>query len=338
VLPSVRAGSYGRIVTKEPDRKATSTPPDWDLVAFDVGCARCGCDIRGLSEPKCPACGLEFDWSDAVPLEELTCLHCGYHLYGLRDTRCPECGKPFTWEEALAAYHRRKKVVFEYLWREKPVRSLLSTWWLAIRPWKLWRVIDIHDPPQVKPLLVMLVAALATFSMLVPVFIGVADWLALRTWAMYQGGQPVPTVAVVPHLVAATFAQPGVWCSFPIAVLWWAMSFVAFFVFQETLRRCEIRTAQVLRVHVYASVAILPLVPLLLTVVVCASNLVARGGFLHAGVLGCGFPLPVVGVVLFMWSGYKKYLRMPHGLAVAIASQVIALLAVAVVISNIVGL
>ena len=43
-----------------------SAPPDWDFVPFDVACARCGHDLRGQSEPKCPACELTFDWSEAV--------------------------------------------------------------------------------------------------------------------------------------------------------------------------------------------------------------------------------------------------------------------------------
>ena len=125
---------------------ATSSPPDWDNVPFDVGCARCGHDLRGRTDPTCPACGLEFDWADAVPIKRLTCSKCDYHLYGLRDTRCPECGTPFTWDEALEEYHRRQKPLFEYWWRRRPVRTLLRSYWLSIRPWKLWRRIDIQDP------------------------------------------------------------------------------------------------------------------------------------------------------------------------------------------------
>ena len=67
--------------TADPTRSATA--PNWENVPFDVGCARCGNDLRGLTESICPACGLELDWADAVPIEQLTCLHCGYHLYGL---------------------------------------------------------------------------------------------------------------------------------------------------------------------------------------------------------------------------------------------------------------
>ena len=90
------------------DGKETTGVPDWDLVPFEVGCARCGRDLRGLAESKCPACDLEFEWSDAVPIDQLTCRHCGYHLYGLRETRCPECGNRFTWERVLDEFRRRK--------------------------------------------------------------------------------------------------------------------------------------------------------------------------------------------------------------------------------------
>ncbi len=132
---------------------AGSAAPNWELVHFDVACARCGQDLRGLSEPKCPACALEFQWADAVPLEELTCGKCGYHLYGLHETRCPECGVAFTWKDALQAYHRRRKPLFEYRWRTEPIRSLIRTWWLALRPRRLWRYVDLEDPPNVAALL-----------------------------------------------------------------------------------------------------------------------------------------------------------------------------------------
>ena len=94
---------------------------------FEVGCARCGHDLRGLVEPTCPACGLEFDWDEAVPIEQLTCQHCGYHLFGLSETRCPECGRPFNWEQVLDDYRRRQKPLFEYQWHRRPISSLGRT-------------------------------------------------------------------------------------------------------------------------------------------------------------------------------------------------------------------
>ena len=152
---------------------------------------------------------------------------------------------------------------------------------------------------------------------------------------MQQAGRSVPGIAVVPKLVADIVSQPALWCSYLVVALWWTMSFGALLVFQQSMQRCRVRTAQVMRVCAYAFFAILPLVPLFLAVLVCASSLVARGAFLHPIVFACGVPLPVVGVILFIWAGYKRYLRMPHGLAIAIASQVIAVLAVLIIVLQI---
>ncbi|MCH8243366.1 MAG: hypothetical protein IH897_12275, partial [Planctomycetes bacterium] len=129
--------------------------PNWDLVPFDVPCPRCGHDLRGQTEPVCPACKLEFDWSVAVPIEELTCEKCHYHLFGLAETRCPECGERFTWKKALAAYERRRHLLFEYRWRDQPFRSLIRTAYLTLRPRLLWRQLDMHDRPQIGPSVVM---------------------------------------------------------------------------------------------------------------------------------------------------------------------------------------
>ena len=107
-------------ITQEPSE---SNVPDWERIPFDVLCSRCGCDLRGRSEPVCPTCRLSFEWSDVAPIEQLTCLHCQYHLYGLSENRCPECGNSFTWEEVLTDYHHKRKPLFEYRWRKTPVRS-----------------------------------------------------------------------------------------------------------------------------------------------------------------------------------------------------------------------
>ena len=122
------------LVSPDAGSESVATAPDWEKIPFHVGCARCGHDLRGLSEPKCPACALEFDLAEAVPIEELTCARCDYHLYGLTNSRCPECGGAFDWEDALADYHRTRLPYFEYRWRDRPVRSFVGTWWRTLRP------------------------------------------------------------------------------------------------------------------------------------------------------------------------------------------------------------
>ena len=227
-------------------------PPDWEKVPFDVGCARCGQDLRGLAEPRCPACGLEFDWAEAVPIDQLRCQHCRYHLYGLRETRCPECGERFTWEEALAAYRRKDLPLFEYQWRERPIRSFIGTWFRALVPGMLWRGVTIHDPPQVEPLWVMVGIALLASLALGPVLEGSIMWGEQRWIATSLPGlqKLVQQVRLHQFLIILTF----LWSS----VLWCATSFAPLMIFRQSMRRYQVRAAHVFRVWSYASALLAP--------------------------------------------------------------------------------
>ena len=217
---------------------ADALAPDWDAVPFDVACARCGHNLRGLSKPQCPACDLTFDWSEAIPLEKLVCGECGYHLCGLTETRCPECGTQFTWEDALAEYHRRKKLVFEYRWRDQPVRSLLGTWCLAARPKRLWSTLDLHDPPQIRPLLGQVFIGFILFgAVLVPVM-GLGEWLRARwylrlglgTWGRQTNGN----VSDLPGFIWDALSDWQTSSIVETTGLWLLCSFLALLVFQQS--------------------------------------------------------------------------------------------------------
>ncbi len=315
------------------DRNAEVTAPDWSVIPFEVGCARCGHDLRGLTEPKCPACGLEFDWSKAVPIEQLICRKCGYHLYGLRETRCPECGESFTWEQVLDDYHRRQKPLFEYRWRDHPFRSLVYTWWLALRPQKLWRFIDIHDRPRVGPLLVILVVGTITLMVAGSVPAIVEEVVNRWRWTrlMAARGSPVPITVWLPHSIdwidwrnqhLYEFARIiGVWCFF---------TFASLLVFQQSMRRCKVRTLHVFRVCVYAIFGVAPLA----TAAFSTTGAVLRGFrlFWFDGAQIATVALPLV-MGFGAWSvavGYRRYIRMPHSIGVVIAAQIVALLASAI--------
>jgi hypothetical protein len=302
--------------------------PNWDNVPFDVGCARCGEDLRGLTEPRCPACTLEFDWADAVPIEELICESCGYHLYGLRETRCPECGQPFDWEDALAAHYRRKKPLFEYRWLQHPVRSFVRSWRLAMYPSRLWRTVDLHDPPQTRPLLLTVLATVVALFILTPMLTGLEEWAAQRS--MRWRAAPVTHADMPVYLIQAGFTNPASY-RFPAYILTWAIvSGAALLVLRQSMRRHRVRTIHVLRVWVYTAMSLLPLAPLFKYV----------GGYTEVYVkLRMGrmeFPevepyalIPLMlAAVWFVRQGYRHYLKIPHGLAVAITTQIIALLAV----------
>lgn len=311
----------------------SSTAPNWDNVPFDVGCARCGEDLRGLHEPICPACGLEFDWADAVPIEQLTCLHCGYHLYGLRETRCPECGESFSWEEVLAEYHRHRIPLFEYQWRRRPVRSFVGTWLRALRPGKFWRSIDIHDPPQVSPLIVMVAVGLMFFTLWVPMFYGVNTWLYTGLWVPGVGWT-APSVGKLPADVLRRVLDPSAYTPLLVVATWCATSFVALMIFRQSMRLCKVRTVHVLRVWAYG-------VPLMLPLAMVAVSVLLWGTTVSMGIWLSEVIIPMIPLVFLahvIWSldrGYKHYLRMPHSSAVAGASQIVALLGAATILLGI---
>lgn len=316
----------------EPSSVASSSP-DWSLVPFEVGCARCGHDLRGLSEPLCPACGLQFDWAEAVPVESLVCRKCKYHLFGLRETRCPECGEPFTWEQALDDYRRSRKPIFEYRWREEPVRSLFRTWRMAFRPRKLWSTIDLHDPPKVIPLLMMVLAAAfaLTVSVVIPATArevpGFLEWFA-TLWKRGAGAQEYWTVVVD----FASYALKASARSSVIAVscFWWMWSYLGLMVFQQSMHRCRVRPSHVLRVVVFSVVMLSPVACIVISLMWFAD----RWYYLPPA-WRTWFELGMV-TLLFLslvWTGrglvlaYRYYVKMPHALGVVVASQVIAVLA-----------
>lgn len=304
--------------------------PDWSKVPFEVDCARCGSKLRGLVEPICSACALEFQWAVAVPIEQLKCLACGYHLYGLSETRCPECGGAFTWEHILDDYHRRRKNLFEYRWREAPLRSMASSLRAALRPGSFWRNIDLHDPPKPGPLNFLLLFQVLIAYAFITVTLGTASFLYwVRFYQTNYRGVPkrilsvgfwfesVSSVVLEREFLLAVFAM----------LSWWALTFLGLLVFQQSMRLCRVRTAHVHRVCVYAVGAGLPIFVLSLTVVT-GLILFDVMSFRYLDLL---LPVTIGAYILHVtWSvrqGYRHYLKLRHSLAVAVTDQIMALLA-----------
>jgi ribosomal protein L37E len=311
-----------------------SYAPDWDRVPFHVGCSRCGQDLRGQAEPTCSGCGLEFDWSVVVPLEELACEHCGYHLYGLTETRCPECGEPFTWEEALDLFHRRHKPLFEYWWRRRPARSWSYSTRLALRPWKLWRTVDIHDPPAVGGLLRLLVLAAALFVASLPALGALGDYLLdqLDRYVLAPSGRAVYGFR------GPTYCGPWEfgWSWYPFWLVnigsWAIASFLALLVFQQSMRLCKVRTAHVFRVFVYAMLPV-ALAPVVYCTVTFALDIGLAFAFLPFSPYDLMGTVPLLlGMLAWLWAtlsigiAYHRYIRMRHAWCVALSTQAIAVL------------
>lgn len=300
---------------------------------FEVGCARCGHDLRGLNEPLCPACGLQFDWAEAVPVESLVCRKCKYHLYGLRDTRCPECGEPFTWEQALDDYRRSRKPLFEYRWREEPVRSLVRTWRMALRPRKLWSAIDLHDPPKVFPLTALVVIALGVMvvALAAPAVYHEAFYYLQWTGQLRRQGRATSQFSFgLWDVLNSALTSRAVWRSVGMVGTWWGWSLAALMIFQQSMRRGRVRIVHVFRACVFSVVPLAPVVAMLMVPLEILEFEVARRYF-RLTFLDYAMPATVVlllGCALYaLTAAYRRYLKMPHAFGVALASQVIALLA-----------
>lgn len=309
------------------------TAPAWHLIHFDVHCARCSHDLRGKSVPTCPACKLDFSWRQAAPLDQLTCGKCNYHLYGLSDSRCPECGAAVDWNEALLRYRRREKPLFEYRWRDRPIRSFFRTWLLAMRPKRLWQTIDLHDPPQVKPLIAWIVLFLLTTALCIPIGFGVGDWIQNRP--LFGVTSRAGFLNAAYDLLASIqrfIFLPGIYVLPSLMLLWVVFSFASLMVFRQSMRLCKVRSAHVFRVCAYSLLTHVPLFMLLLFSAVFSTSFfqrimpfgLRRAYFSRDLYLWCAL------FILVVWSlrqGYRHYIKMPHSLGVAFASQVIAILA-----------
>lgn len=287
---------------------SVTTGPDWQRIAFDVACGRCGRDLRGCVEPRCPNCELEFEWNDVLPFEELRCLYCAYRLFGLQEARCPECGQAFEWQDVLNAARGRRGTLFEHRWSHEAVPALARTWWLAaFRPTKLWTSYDINDPPRVLPLLAFAVLQWTVFVLswfavgAAADFIlnGLASWKQSRSHFNYD------------FRLSADF--------FYVVATAYAFTFLAFQLFFQTNGRYRLRWQQLLRVYVHATAfaSLGMLISVTLEALVDASVLLIPG-------FRVPFPfydrlqravLVVGGLVTWahIWWAYDRYLKIPRG-------------------------
>lgn len=315
-------------MSASPSTVETTAPP-WPLIHFDVHCARCGHDLRGQSEPVCPACKLEFTWDQAAPLEHLTCGKCSYHLYGIADSRCPECGTAVDWNEALLRYRRREKPLFEYHWRDRPVRSFVRTWLLSLRPRRLWQTVDMHDPPQVGPLLLWLFALILLMDVSCIALFAATQWGA--AWlqsGQWPGAEWVTVIlSILHHLTTLSWHQP-----MAIYVMWALFALAALMLFRQSMRIARVRTVHVIRVWTYAAGAGMPISAFGITLSFMVLDVVLsildwpyrwRYGWLFQA---SGF-FGLIALIHSTWSvarGYSHYLKMPHSFGIAIAIQLIA--------------
>jgi hypothetical protein len=236
--------------------------------------------------------------------------------------RCPECGLEFDWNIVLNAAAWRSDYLFEHHWRTQPFSSWLKTMRHSLRPVKFWTSVSIHDRIHPGPLWFLLITSLfwwaVTFhglAWLTAIAIeGTVNYLPQQTppsnnpWMMLSQNLGALAESVINgsslHLIAmlalAILGTLGLIC-----------------ILRQTLGRYRVRTLQILRVVGYSSTPFFVVWAVLL--LICTTQGLAvmyLAGPPWNWVLSFSQILMlVIFVVLqgfYIGAGLKHYLRLPR--------------------------
>ncbi|MEZ6085776.1 MAG: hypothetical protein R3E58_17950 [Phycisphaerae bacterium] len=317
------------------------------IVAVDpelLRCSKCDYIIHGDGHDHCPECGIEIDMNDLcvhvietnrprlqylwytqvakLPPEALCCVRCGYSLIGQMSNRCPECGLTIDWEDVAHFAASRIGDLFEYRWAAAPLKSIATTFWLgATSPFRLWRTYSRYDTPNVKPLVILI----------------------LIQWLIFARGWQTTALAIDPFMndvIAANAPGPKMQFTYNPRfenadlidyAMWSVFTFLALSLFVQSNREYKANWRHVLRVFAHST-----FLASFSTGAWCILEAALDSSLYYwpwpknprSGVPSIGFDyysglgnavlgLALVSVWAMLWIGYKKYLRIPHGWAIA---------------------
>jgi hypothetical protein len=101
---------------------------------------------------------------------DLLCPLCDYNLRGLSDPRCPECGHQFDWAELIDEARWHHPWLFEHQ-RKRGIRAWFATFFASFVPSRFWASVKPTHPPRPFRLFVywLVPALLAGLVMAAPV-------------------------------------------------------------------------------------------------------------------------------------------------------------------------
>jgi len=263
--------------------------PDWEAIDFEVMCSRCGYNLRMLPKPRCPECGLTFDWPDV--LDE-------------------------------AAW--RSDFLFEHHWRTRPVRSYFKTIWKSLRPFRFWRQVSIHERVKPKPLWFCIFTSFFWFVFLLHAGAGVlslvieliGDYFAstMRSYRLDRLSRDLYGIFEAP------FSDPNPELFQIYAVIFGGplAALVLLCSLRQTLVRCKVRSVQILRVVAYAVTPfyILWLVMFLMFYIfidVCDNIYPNMPVIVDAVIVICFYFASLPGLLgMYLTAGLKRYLQLPR--------------------------
>jgi hypothetical protein len=295
--------------------------------------------------------------------EETCCPLCDYNLRGLIEPRCPECGYSFAWPDLLDPSRRLHPYLFEHH-PERRLWSFRRTLAAGLRPRRFWKALHPAQPSY--PRRLILYWALAVLPMLLTAAANVgglaisirrenlparASEKALLTNPRYaaifrstiqQYGSldkyldkfyPVDWRLVFRATFAYGESLVGLCLPALFTIAWPWLTLFALMIFQISMRRARVRGAHILRCTCYSSdigfwlgLAIIPVA--LIWAWVQPTTITGSGRFLRTvsyEFYGCILALLVFNYRLLI--AYRSYLRFPRSIAVIVATQIIAFLA-----------
>lgn len=196
------------------------------------------------------------DW-ERLPFD-LCCPRCGYNLRGLPQTRCPECGLKFQWRPMLQRRLAGGDFLFEHCWRWQPIRSWLRTLLATFAPRRYWTRVTLYDPVRSGPLLVQLLLTIPVTLVALHAVSAAVVLLAVKVFgaAAWTGlGPPIwfwprdASLAQLWRLARWPIAGDPRYLHLPASLLLCLFgAALVLFLMHQTFGRCRLRKAQILRV------------------------------------------------------------------------------------------
>ena len=276
--------------------------------------------------------------------EELHCPLCGYDLRAITEPRCPECGYAFEWEELRDPARRLHPYLFEHH-PHRPVWAFVRTLVGGLRPWRFWA--KLHPTQPLRPRRLVLYWLIVVAIAFVPFAIAYAGVVIIEksevpTWRdSMKRWMPTGRVKateedldrIYPQLASPRFFVKAVgdviavtpWLL--VAMAWPWLTLASFLLLRTSMRHAQIKFTHVLRCSVYAGDVFvwgaLLLLPFSIKMLLAALRLNVMGFYDAVLAHYSALALAVVAllVVWRLFVAYRKYLRLPHALAVAVLLQ-----------------
>ncbi len=291
---------------------------------------------------------------------ELLCPLCGYNLRGLSTCRCPECGFAFTWRELLEAEKNRQNYLFEY-GRGRNFKTFWKTYWRTCRPRRFWTDVNPAVPVRlVRLVLYWVISVGITAACMCGTFAKLAVRMAIvnhEDRVSYATSPQAGGLGPYPRLTTAqinaidpmpwqwffwqrVFTDPGGRSNdgpnVPSGIEWamllasWPwLTLICLYIFRISMRQAKIRMVHLLRAVVYCTDFGL-LFSMVFLILYFAGTTLSDGSLCLCSALLCSAITTYRLTIAF-----RKYLRVHLPFATVLASQIIAVLAVFVLLVQI---